>query len=210
MEVATLNPEPMITVRVQQGHLQAHCVTRDPVGNPTLKPGYGGVEERWNGGDWYICADDAALYPIPRGRKDEECGTISKSSLVMLANTHTFTSQERWHHVVTLDGITGWTTARFASVHQIFAFHVMMVYPSNGLKKVFKAHLCPEMLTLRIRWEATIRSTMGMRAVPCNMTFFREACRDALASDTITKLARLLRLSPVIVVAVLLGKRHER
>eukprot|EP00397_Hematodinium_sp_SG-2012_P022107 GEMP01022885.1.p1 GENE.GEMP01022885.1~~GEMP01022885.1.p1 ORF type:complete len:414 (+),score=71.42 GEMP01022885.1:97-1338(+) len=206
-DVASVNHEPMITIRVQNGSLEAHCVTRDPVGMPTLKPGYGGVDERWNGGDWFVCADDAGLYQIPRGA--EKVDDIPKSSLVMLANTHTFSAHERWHQIITLQGKSGWTSARFASVHQIFSYHVMMMYPSKGLKKVFKAHICPEMLTLRTRWEAHLRGTMGMRAVPDNITFFAEACEAAVASARIKKLARMLRLSPVIVVAVLLGKRTE-
>lgn len=205
-DVASVNHEPMITVRVQNGHLEARCVTRDPVGMPTLRPGYGGVDERWNGGDWYVCGHDAPMHQIPRGT--EEVGVIAESSLVMLANSHTYSAHERWHHVVTLDGKIGWTLARLGSVHQIFSFRVMMMYPSKGLKKVFKAHLCPEMLTLRIRWESHLQNTMGMRAVSENIKFFSQACQAAVASGRIRKLARALRLSPVIVAAVLLGKRN--
>jgi len=202
-EVASINNEPMITIRIENGKMEAYCQTRDPVGLPTLKPGYGGDNERWTGGDWYVCADDAALHSIPRdGLK---VGKIPKSSIVMLADTLSYSPTQRWHHVVTLDGKAGWTPARFASVHQIFAYHVMM-YPSKGGKKVFKAHLCPEMISLRARWEGHLRNTMGMRAVPQNIAFFAEACQTAVASKRIKKLAHMLRLPAVIIVAVLLGK----
>lgn len=83
------------------------------------------------------------------------------------------------------------------------------MYPSKGGKKVFKAHLCPEMLTLRAMWEQHLQTTMGMRAVPENIAFFSEACQATVASKKIRKLAQMLRLPPVICVAVLLGKRDS-
>jgi hypothetical protein len=196
----------MITIRIESGKMEAYCQTRDPVGLPTLKPGYGGENERWTGGDWYVCADDTNLHSIPR--EGPKVGKIPKSSLVMLADSQSFSHTERWHHVVTLDGKAGWTPARFASVHQIFAYHVMM-YPSKGGKKVFKAHLCPEMISLRARWEAHLRNTMGMRAVPENIAFFAEACQATVESKRIKKLAHMLRLPTVIIVAVLLGKSES-